>query len=176
MYNYSWRITKYNPANRINGVYTKQEWISIGDIGNLYSNAEFLIEHYLQTESLYIMAIISIMKEININSLQVTNLDKHDFGFLDDRFHFIYSVEMKELYSNIKNGDYISGNELELLCKLILREKLWCKLQSSSMFVHFGFDYYMYIGSGLECSDSLELISNSGLFIEPFRSPYLEEV
>ncbi|MBT2289151.1 hypothetical protein J7E73_08395 [Paenibacillus albidus] len=175
MCNYSWRITKYNPANRINGVYTKQEWTSIGDIGKLYSNGEFLIEHYLHTEALYIMAIISIMKEMKINSLQVTSLEKYDFGYLDDRVHFIYSGEMKELYSNIKNGDFISGNELELLCKLTLREKLWCKLQSSSVFVHFGFDYYMYIGSKLECSDSLELISNSGLFIEPFQSPYLEE-
>ncbi|GGG05907.1 hypothetical protein GCM10010912_58200 [Paenibacillus albidus] len=175
MYYYSWRITKYNPANRINGVYTKQEWTSIGDIEKVYPDGEFLIEHYLHTESLYIMAITSIMKEMKINSLQVTSFEKYDFGLLEDRFRFIYSDEIIELYSNIKNGDFVSGNELELLCKLILREKLWCKLQSSSMFVHFGFDYYMYIGSRLECSDSLELISNSGLFIEPFQSPYLEE-
>lgn len=172
---YYWRITKYSPNNRINGDYTKEEWTSISDVGKSYSNEVFLIEHYLQTESLYIMALISIVNEMKINSLQVTNLEKHDFGFLNDRFHTLYSDEMKKIYSNINNGDSISGNELVLLCKLVLREKLWCKLQTSGMFVHFGFDYYMYIGSALKCKNSLKAIVNSGLFIEPFQSPYLEE-
>ncbi|ASA19813.1 hypothetical protein [Paenibacillus donghaensis] len=174
MHTHFWRITKYNPANRINGVYEKKEWTSISDTGNLYPTGEFLIEHYLQTELLYIEAIISILKENNTNLLQVRDLEKHDLNLLDEKFHYIYSDETKSLYSNVKNNDYISGDELKLLCKLILREKLWCKLQSENMFVHFGFDYYMYIGSRMECSSSLEFISNSGLFVECYESPYLE--
>jgi hypothetical protein len=33
------------------------------------------------------------------------------------------------------------------------------------MFVHFGYDYYMYIGSSSICENAIAIISNSGLFV-----------
>lgn len=175
MYNYCWRITKYNPTNLIKGVYQKKEWTSISEVGKIFSTGKFLLEHYLQTELLYIMAIIYIMNENSITSLQVADLEKYSIELEKAEFNSIYTDEMKRFYSNVKNGDYISEHELEVLTQLILREKIWCKFQSEDMFVHFGFDYYMYIGSMMDCSDSLMKISNSGLFVEYFKSPYLEE-
>jgi hypothetical protein len=175
MYKYFWRITKYDPTQRIKGVYKNKEWTSISDVGRVFSAGKFLLEHYLETESLYIMSIILIMKENNLNSFQVVDLEKYNFDLENDEFHSIYTDEMKRLYSNVKNGDYISADKLELLSQLLLRGKIWCKFQNREMFVHFGFDYYMYIGSVKECSDSLIKISSSGLFVESFESPYLEE-
>ncbi|OMD57163.1 hypothetical protein [Paenibacillus odorifer] len=175
MYKFLWRITKYNPANRINNVYTKNEWTSISDVGNLYPSGDFLIENYLETESLYITAINLIMNENNLYTIQVVDLEKYNFDVEKAEFHSIYTDEMKSIYNSVKNGDYISVYELKLLSQLILREKIWCKFQSREMFVHFGFDYYMYIGSVKECNDSLIKISSSGLFVESFETPYLQE-
>jgi hypothetical protein len=175
MFKYSWRITKYNPTYRYNGAYQKKEWTSMSEVGTVFLTGEFLLEHYLQTESLYIRAIHSIMKENNINSLQVIELERYNFDLEKCEFASIYSDEMKRIYSIVNNGDYISKHELKLLSQLILREKLWCKFQSREMFVHFGFDYYMYIGSMKECSESLKEISVSGLFVEAYESPYLED-
>jgi hypothetical protein len=175
MYNFFWRITKYDPTNRINGVYEKNEWTSISEVGKVFSAEKFLLGHYLETESLYITAINLIMNENKLNTIQVMDLEKYNFDEEKAEFNSIYTDEMKSVYNNVRNGDYISVYELELLSQLILREKIWCKFQSSEMFVHFGFDYYMYIGSIKECNDSLIKIRSSGLFVENFESPYLEE-
>ena len=43
------------------------------------------------------------------------------------------------------------------------------------MFVHFGYDYYMYIGSNKRFKGIINTIANTGLFIEEFESPYDEE-
>ena len=40
-------------------------------------------------------------------------------------------------------------------------------------YVHFGYDYYMYIGLSVKCTDALAAVQQRGLFVEPFRSPYL---
>ena len=42
------------------------------------------------------------------------------------------------------------------------------------MFVHFGWDYYMYIGSAKQCTGTIVQIQKSGLYIEQYKSPYLE--
>ncbi|MEK5177872.1 hypothetical protein [Paenibacillus sp. FSL R5-0928] len=175
MYKFFWRITKFDPTNRIKGVYKNEEWTSISEVGRVFSAEKFLLEHYLETESLYITAINLIMNENNLNTIQVVDLEKYYFDVEKAEFRDIYTDEMKSVYNSVKNGDYISVYELKLLSQLILREKIWCKFQSREMFVHFGFDYYMYIGSVKECKDSLIKISSSGLFVESFESPYLEE-
>jgi hypothetical protein len=44
------------------------------------------------------------------------------------------------------------------------------------MFIHFGYDYYMYIGSSKIAPDFLiKKIQDEDLFVEEFKSPYLED-
>ncbi len=38
---FQYRITKYDPAFRIDGKYTKDEWTSIHDIGKIYNGCIF---------------------------------------------------------------------------------------------------------------------------------------
>jgi len=38
---YEYRIVKYNPKFRINGIYTKNEWTSISDIGDEFDGVFF---------------------------------------------------------------------------------------------------------------------------------------
>ena len=40
------------------------------------------------------------------------------------------------------------------------------------MYIHFGYDYYMYIGSSNACDNVRIKIQEEGLFVEEFKSPY----
>ena len=53
---------------------------------------------------------------------------------------------------------------------------MWCELESADrdVFVHWGYDYYMYLGAAVECPQVLERARDRGLFVEPFASPYRE--
>ncbi len=45
----------------------------------------------------------------------------------------------------------------------------------NKMYVHFGYDYYMYIGVNEKCLDAINSIQASGLFVEECESPYYQE-
>ena len=57
----------------------------------------------------------------------------------------------------------------------VLREELWCRLEGDRGFVHFGFDYYMYVGVASACPEAQRLAAQLGLFVEEMRSPYHPE-
>ncbi len=54
-----------------------------------------------------------------------------------------------------------------------LREELWAMLVAPRRaFVHFGYDFYMYVGLSRATPGALELAKRRGIFVELFRSPY----
>jgi hypothetical protein len=167
-----WRITKYNPNLRDeNGNYTKDEWTAISDVGKKYSGEVFIMDQYLTVEDKYIIAIINIMDSAEIPCLEVKRLNKWEHEF---EFEEYYTDNMLNLYRTVKNGDRFHKDKLVDLCKLLLRENIGCQLWfESNMYVHFGYDYYMYVGINSDCHDALEGIRNLGLFVEKFESPYL---
>ena len=54
----------------------------------------------------------------------------------------------------------------------MLREELWCRLESVDGFVHIGWDYYMYIGVPHPCPEAELLAEGLGLYPERIVSPY----
>ncbi|GIO86409.1 hypothetical protein J25TS5_33410 [Paenibacillus faecis] len=174
---YSWRITKYNPNNRDNrGSYMIDEWTSINDIGSIFNNGELLIEEYIRTEDLYIDSVIKFMECNRINYLKITELEKSSDSIEIEKFIELYDEKMISLYQKATAGIKLNKRDVILICKLILRNNLWCKLiYESKMFVHFGYDYYMYIGSLKKCNLAINKITESGLFVEEFESPYHSE-
>ncbi|AIQ14932.1 hypothetical protein [Paenibacillus durus] len=174
---YSYRISKYNPLNRNdNGTYAVNEWTSLSDVGRTYSGRKFTIEEYLCVEDKYVKAIKIFMYHLNITELQVETLDKWNAELKSTRFHQHYNSTMKSVYSKIQESDIIQSPEIEQITRLILREDIWCKFKySSDFYVHFGYDYYMYLGGTKDCSKAIEEITHSGLFVEPYESPYWDE-
>ena len=66
-----------------------------------------------------------------------------------------------------------SGGNLKSLCRLILREYLWCRLKNNkNMEVDFAYDYYMDIKSKSMCKDTISNIEKAGLFIEECEPSY----
>ena len=162
-----YRITKYNPIYRnFEGNYCNDEWTSYSDIGKNYNGELFAFANYIIVENKYIDAIVSLMNK-KTNSMTITGLEKNF-----DNFDANTSEEMIILYNELKEKCLIDIINIPTLCKLVLREYVWVRLTSPQMFIHFGYDYYMYIGINYECKDILEKIEKSGLFVEQLQSPY----
>ena len=171
----SWRITKYNTRYRNEkDEYQKDEWTSCHDIGKLYDGKEFTVNDYMAVENAYIYIILSLVKGANITTLTVKYLEKHNDSINLDESLLVYTEEMIELFESLHEGNVLDIRDIEHLCRLVLREQLWCKLENDNkMFIHFGYDYYMYIGCLSNPEGVINLIERIGLFIEKFESPYL---
>lgn len=161
---YSWRVTKYDPLNRdaANGIYLNdEEWTCFSEVGTKIS-----IEEYRKTEQKYIHAISSFMAEMGLNRVYVIALEQ----WSDD----VKRHNANEFLSNIWIGKAITTQEIRELAKLTLRNVIWCKLGfKNEFFVHFGQDYYMYIGASIDCVKAVDAVTRTGLFVEKFDSPYL---
>ncbi|NBI28643.1 hypothetical protein [Chengkuizengella marina] len=183
---YWWRVTKYNPLFRDeNGFYTKQdEWTSFYDT----DGDTLTVEEYLTVENAYVNAILYFMNDMNIKELTINGLEKCDddvdcdFGLKHlEKIGFtikrdLYPIDTLELLNIVTDQMVIRNEDISHLCRLILRNHVWCKLKNESNFhVHFGYDYYMYIGISQRCEQAIEKVMQSNLFVEPFVSPYLDD-
>lgn len=169
---YSWRITKYDPLLRRNGIYQREEWTSFYDIGKVIDGKKVSFNEYYQIESAYVYAVLTIMNYLNISALQIKGLETYNTN-LEMKPHFMYPEALLELLHTVYDGQLVPIAEIGPFMRLILRENIWSKLESDRMFVHFGYDYYMYVGSLVSCSEVVKEFHSHGLFAEKFPSPYL---
>ena len=122
-----YRISKYNPLYRCAERYLKAEWTDYSDIGKMFED-NILTEHeYKIVEQNYIFCLDDIIRLIGVHDLSITAL---------------------ECYDDVpwKNNQSVSIELLPEIFRDCLRNKCWCKLESQEMYIHFGYDYYVYIG------------------------------
>ena len=170
---YCYRITKYNPKFRdSSGAYKKDDWISFSNIGKSFENKVLSAEGYLNTEEAYVKTISFFMDGLGIDSLIVTALEKIKPPKIND---YWYSSDLFKNYKSIDINQHLSRDIVLAIARLALRKYLWCKLESEKMFVHFGYDYYMYIGSEKKPIHIISQIEALGLFVEKIdESPYMQ--
>ncbi|MCB1121952.1 MAG: hypothetical protein KJT03_10410, partial [Verrucomicrobiae bacterium] len=84
----------------------------------------------------------------------------------------ISGLEDSKSQSGLTEGDRLVGKEIERTLRSIFRNEYWCRLESDSVFIHIGWDYYMYVGV-LEAKEStIKKIEDRGLYVEDFISPF----
>ena len=106
----TYRISKYNPKNRIDGVYTVDEWTDYSDIGMIFDGKVFTEQEYLEMENRYINCILDIYKICAIDAVEITDLEIYD--------------------SVLWNGnDYVTYDNMNKIICDCLRNKCWCKLE-----------------------------------------------
>ncbi|MEI6729472.1 MAG: hypothetical protein WCK98_07585 [bacterium] len=149
---YWYRVTKYDPKKRReDGAYLDQtEWTEFNEL----KNPNYNFKDYLLTENAYIYAIyyfIELNKETD--------------------FQLFTKIVKNKLTKNSKIfTDKIS---LEYYIKKIFRENFGAKIRCNNMCVHFGWDYYMYIGSNNKCDISELDFGGVKIYIEKIKtSPY----
>ena len=150
-----YRITKFNPLYRVNEIYTKNEWTSMYDVGKSYDEKIFTFEEYLAVEKSYLNVIEKVLQKSNVKRVIIK--------------------QGENIYSKLNNSVLCSQEEVLLVARGCLREEFWCKLVSRNFFVHFGYDYYMYIGANIEEEHMSEIARENGLFSELIQqSPYFK--
>ncbi|MCP1161074.1 hypothetical protein [Bacillus infantis] len=158
-----YRVTKYDPQKRdaYGNYLDDSEWTSFSEVGTKVGE-----EEYLNTETNYIQAITAFMDEAGVDRLYVNALEMWTEAA---------AVQEKLLFlSDIWIGKAVRKEEITEMARLTLREAVWCKLSfRKEFFVHFGYDYYMFIGTNKDCPQARRNVLEAGLFVEEFRSPYL---
>lgn len=166
MYNY--KISKYRKKNKNKII---NEWTSISDIGKVYNGTQFKYEEYIKKENSYIEVILMFIKLNNIKKLTIEELEIYNN---DKLIYDEYDLQIQNLIKNVKNKIEVKTSDIELFIRAILRERIWAKLYSGDeLYIHFGYDYYMYIGSKVNSKEEIKQIEKMGLVIEKQISPYL---
>jgi hypothetical protein len=165
---YSWRVTKYNPSYRDAwGAYLEPDWTAVSDIGRDFGGKVLTAEEYLRIESAYVSAALSFMREANVETLRCCDLEQ--------RRAFAYAgIPGVEIEDTLQEGAVFDASSVGWICQAALREATWCRLVGEDSFIHFGYDFYMFVGCPKDCPRSVQLARDLGLFAEEMESPYLD--
>jgi hypothetical protein len=154
---YKYRLTKYDPKNRNElGHYLVDEWTSVSDVGKSFNGSVLTQHQYEAAENAYLLAIRQFAQESGVSAFRIQKLEM--FG---DQFDY-------------RLGQELSVDDSIQIARLALREELWCQLHSPRRaYIHFGYDYYVYLAVPKHCPQAITNAHSLGLFVEPFLSPYL---
>ena len=167
------QISKYDPKYRDSqGRYLRDEWTSVYDVGKTFQEKILTEDEYRTVETEYVAAVSEFLKLTQTDSLRVTDFEDHAYDLEDLPNSMV--EEARDWLRGIKDGVLLSGKKIEECIRLNLREVIWCRLFSpdGNTYVHFGDDYYMFVGS-LIMSIPSEAI-DTPLFVEEYPSPCWE--
>jgi hypothetical protein len=82
----------------------------------------------------------------------------------------------RKLQLDFQNDSVLALDRISEIIRRILREEFWCRLEGSDSFLHFGWDYYMYIGVPHPCPTARARAAGLGLYVEEIASPIRESV
>jgi hypothetical protein len=116
------------------------------------------LEEYELVDQAYIDSAIQFLTDSGIDALTVHALENRSAG-----------------PTAPAEGDRMDLAAAAIVMRSILREEYWCQLEATASYVHFGWDYYMYVGVCDPCESACEAARSRGLFVERFASPYHED-
>lgn len=165
------RVTKYDPRIRTpDGSYPLAEWTSVGDVGKTYDGRVVDVGDYMRVEDAYVAAAKRFLAASDVRQLRVVALERVGFGLGEP---VLASSEAIAAYERVFEGKEVAAEDFEWVVRLALREVLWCRLEGErGFYVHFGYDYYMYVGWDEARPRVPEM--PDGVFVEIYASPYRE--
>ena len=151
-----YRISKYDPQYRVNGIYQKDEWTSMSDIGKVYDGKVFTEDEYCGVEQSYVDFVLGVCKLQGIDHLAITGLENYK------KLHWI-------------NGQQLKADQSREFIKLCLREEIWGRLVSKGFVFETGWDYYILIGCELGFDEVKQLARQNNLFVEEWDQILTEQ-
>ncbi|GAA2811490.1 hypothetical protein RMN57_28650 [Kitasatospora sp. CM 4170] len=151
-----YRITKHSPEQRAGAT---PSWTSFSDIGESFGGEQLTEAAYAETEEGYLSAIRQFAAVQGVTALKVDGLEMYPES---------------SWWQRVSEGDSLSLYEAIELSRSILHEDfVWCRLfAGSEFFVHFGYDFYMYVGVSNPAEGIVASIRRAGLYVDEFESPY----
>jgi hypothetical protein len=109
---------------------------------------------YQRVEDAYVSAALAFLHEAGVKTLTVEGLEAQGNA------------------PSVAAGSSLGLADVAEVIRRALREEFWCRLEGPEAFVHFGRDYYMYVGVPTACPGAECLVQRLKLHAESFRSPY----
>lgn len=155
-----YRVTKYEPQKRNErGEYLVDDWMSICDVGKEFNGGKLTRIEYDRIECAYIDIAVQMLTKAGVQSLVLKGVENYS-GFSQEDL-------------GIRDGQEIKVTQLGPYMRAIVQERFWGRLEGEGAFLHFGYDFYMYVGVPAACPDSLVAAARKrGIFVESFTSPY----
>jgi hypothetical protein len=169
-----WRISKYDPTFRDqNGVYQQDEWTDVTDIGRAFDGTTLDLQTYLATEAAYVASVREFMVDANVTTLRVAWLEPPSFMEVLRDYAFPDAADLERLAGDLENGRQVSGAEIDRICRLNLRNVLWCRLEDPDRFVvEVGHEYYLHLGTTAPSQRAISRTHELGLFVEEWSDPH----
>ena len=142
-----YRVSKYDPAFCVDGVYQKEEWTSYSDVGLCFDGIMFTEEDYCRTEKQYIRFFRRILQETSTDRVEIVQLERYK----------------PVLW---RRGQMLCGEQLDSFLRDCLREKCWGRLENAALAFELGYDYYMHLACGIDHEAMESIVKEEGLFLE----------
>jgi hypothetical protein len=168
-----WRISKYDPKYRDrDGSYQLDDWIDVSQLGQTVQGVMFSLEQYLAVEARYIDVALSYTYESGSPALTVKCFEpppeqiEEVYPWLVE-FNLLHPMP---LVRTLHEGYILSGSEVRLALETLLRGISSFTVECEREFyLEVGWDYYLYIGSLVDCKRSKDIAQERGLFVEVLR-------
>ncbi|MBO6079512.1 MAG: hypothetical protein J6P54_00940 [Bacteroidales bacterium] len=160
-------IVKYKPQYYKDGIYTKNEWISVSDIGSSFDGEVLTKEEYLRVEAAYVDTVKELLGISGVKFLTIVNPNTYYL-----RREKAFNKENKALYqivSSLKEGQRIAVSKIDTVLKACLRELFWCAMvnEAKKVQVDVGYDYYLHFHSRLPEETISKIARSHGLYCNP---------
>ncbi len=152
------RVTKYNPAHRdALGRFSGDDWTCFSQVGTSVRGVRLTLQAYEGVERAYIQSAQAFLQESGVRSLTARGVEN-----------------ARASPEAPREGEVLAMDALAKAMQHVLRNEYWCRFEAPSAFVHFGWDFYMYVGVPQPCEAASVFATTRGLFVEAFDSPYRE--
>jgi hypothetical protein len=165
------RVTKYDPRKRdANGWFLRDDWTAVSDVGRSFYGVVLTTSQYMLVEDAYVESVRRFLRAARLKALRIDDLEAEvrSLGLQGPA-----EENLERLLHSAHEGMWVEGSDLDATVRLCLRECLWCRLNGErGFYVHFGYDYYMYVGTEGNC---VAPPLPPGMYAEEFVSPYHPE-
>jgi hypothetical protein len=151
------RITKYDPALRDEfGAFTGDDWTAVSDVGGTFNGEVLTLHKYLEVEARYLRVVAAFLAEAGVQAMKALDVEFYGACWWP------------------KPGESLAALETVDVVREMLRERGFCRLAGPcDVYVHVGYDYYLYLGGDVSCEKTLHVAADASLFVdERFTSPY----
>ena len=146
-------ISKYDPAYRIDGIYTKEEWTDYSDIGRIVGGHLLTKSEYLTVESRYLSTVSDVLDLLGIDQMELQHLEMHG--------SMRWLRRVLKLYPRTKDRAGILS-----FLRGCLRNKYWGELHHPALTIFTGYDYYLAIICDLSEETIERIVSKNRLYYQ----------
>lgn len=156
------RFSKYDIKYRNElGHYLRDDWTSISDVGKVCEDELLTMEEYERVEKNYLNTLHDIAQTVGATQFQINGIEMWDF-------------DTDQLDFPLINGTSINLNQCLTLSQKILRNEIWCKIESEKLNIYFGHEYYIYISFDGDLDTVKAIIKKYDLFWEIQERGYFD--